>query len=468
MKKILLLMAIALCAGVAAQAVTDGQSYATINGIGVKNLWMLDRVHAGDAFTSLDACHSNARTAVLCNGVVYVARSEAKTVVPTPGDTIQQSVIYRFDAATGKQLPDLDVTLNGEPYLRGGLLSITSIGKDNFGHLWVAPLTSEARATVPVYMVDAESGALTLVTSMDKGESLYRTDYLDVVGDLTLENAECNIMTVAGSTADPGNPTVYRWHNDRGGDIDTWEGGFAGDPYMDFTEYYPAEKVGFSLAPIVKMLLGTDEETLYSGEYFYIDCFDGAPVLYASDGTVVDSFENVPEELWPTRAAANGMNEFSIDDHHFLAYVKADMHGDGNGCQINVCELGEGDMLETMTKYWQLPADSLGKINDAGSRVHSISIEKGIDSEGNEEVTLLTFKSFNGMGVYKIGKGVNTTPQVTGDVNCDGNITAADVTSLYNFILNGDTTHAATSDVNNDGSITAGDVTAVYNLLLGN
>ena len=57
---------------------------------------------------------------------------------------------------------------------------------------------------------------------------------------------------------------------------------------------------------------------------------------------------------------------------------------------------------------------------------------------------------------------------IVGDVNCDGSINAADVTALYNYILNGDETYLSTSDVNNDGAVNAGDVTAVYNIILGN
>ena len=52
------------------------------------------------------------------------------------------------------------------------------------------------------------------------------------------------------------------------------------------------------------------------------------------------------------------------------------------------------------------------------------------------------------------------------DVNEDGAVNAADITAIYNYILNGDDTYAATSDVNGDGAINAGDVTAVYNFIL--
>ncbi len=470
MKKFLLSAVTAVVAALSCWAVTDGQQYASVNGINVKNLWMLDRVHANQAYLASPIAHTNARTATMTGGIVYVSRSQEKQlVIPNSSggnDTIMQGVIHCFDVLTGNPVRDLDLTLNGEPY--SVFLGNTSIGCDNFGHIWVAPMTSATAAFIPIYMVDIESGAMTLVTNMDKGDVLARTDYLDVVGDLTLEQAQCNIMTVGHNSNNPGLPTVYRWHNEMGGDIDTWEGGFGGDPYMEFTNFYPQARIGFAMAPVVKMLLGSDDDTLYSGEYFYIDGSDEGPVLYSVDGDVIDSFENVPEDLRQRSFTANGMTEFTLEGRHFFSYVRSDMNNDGNGCQINVCELGDGDMLETMTKYWQLPADSVGKINDSGLRVHCIVTEKGVDSEGNEEITLLTFKAFNGMGVYKIGKGV--TPDdggVTGDVNGDGVCNSADVTALYQFILNNDSSKIVNGDQNADGNINSADVTAVYKIILG-
>ena len=52
------------------------------------------------------------------------------------------------------------------------------------------------------------------------------------------------------------------------------------------------------------------------------------------------------------------------------------------------------------------------------------------------------------------------------DVNCDGEVTAADVTALYDYLLNNDLTYVASSDVTGDGQITAADITAIYNVLL--
>ena len=56
---------------------------------------------------------------------------------------------------------------------------------------------------------------------------------------------------------------------------------------------------------------------------------------------------------------------------------------------------------------------------------------------------------------------------VPGDVNGDGNVTSADVTAIYNLLLNNDDSAIVNGDQNGDGDITAADVTSVYNFLLG-
>lgn len=441
-------------------AITDGQTYPAVNDIKIVNQWIFDRVHCGTDYTSNDICNQRARTATMDQGIIYVARSEEKLVV-VGNDSIMQSVIHRFSAADGSQLEDLPLTLDGAPYSR--FLGVASIGKDSFHHIWVAPMTSNVQQYVPVYMVDTETGEMTLIVEMDKGDALQRTDYLDVMGDITLEQAECNIMTVAGSTADPGFPTIYRMHADQGGE---WEGGFEGDPYMDIINFYPETKTGFSLAPVIKMIEGPDEESRYSGEFFYIDCFDTAPVVYDYSGSVIDSFEDTDPELWP-QATPNGCIEFKLEGRDFLVYVNADMNGNGHGCQANICELGEGQSLGGMTKYWKIPADSLGKVNDSGLRVHCFAVEYGVDSEGYEEVTLLTFKAYNGMAVYKIGRNVSSEqpqPSVVGDVNGDGEVNIADVNAVIDMILSGKTVDSG--DVNDDGEVNIADVNTVIDLIL--
>lgn len=54
-----------------------------------------------------------------------------------------------------------------------------------------------------------------------------------------------------------------------------------------------------------------------------------------------------------------------------------------------------------------------------------------------------------------------------GDVNGDGEVTSADITALYDFLLNSDSGALLNGDQNGDGLITSSDITAVYDILLG-
>ena len=57
---------------------------------------------------------------------------------------------------------------------------------------------------------------------------------------------------------------------------------------------------------------------------------------------------------------------------------------------------------------------------------------------------------------------------IPGDVDGDGEVTAADITVLYNYLLNNDSSALVNADQDGDGEITAGDITLIYNILLGN
>ena len=74
----------------------------------------------------------------------------------------------------------------------------------------------------------------------------------------------------------------------------------------------------------------------------------------------------------------------------------------------------------------------------------------------------------NGGRLYHVKFICGAGTAIPGDVNGDGNVTAADVTALYDVMLNNDYSHIVNGDQTGDGEITAADVTAVYNILLGN
>lgn len=454
MKKFLLTAALALVAFASAFAVTDGQTYEPVNGIKIVNSWILDRFHTPTVFPKAEYCNTRARTAVMNNGVIYIARSEVKAAVVAPGDTVAQSVIYRLDAKTGAELPSLDVTLDGKPY--GGSLAVNSIGRDNFGHVWVMPY-SEKKAEVPVYTLNVETGELTLVTTLSKGDKIARTDYYDVIGDITREKAECNIMAAAALAA-----TIYRWHADQG--AEEFEGGFEGDISLEITSFFPETVTLWGYAPVVKMCYDPASETPYAGELFYIDGFNSVPALYDVTGSLIDSFEAVDKALYP-EAGTNGVAEFTLDGRNFMVYSIAQYSGTGHGCQANIVELGEGMSLGGMTKYWQIPADSLGQTSDGGTRVHSFNVEY---NDAQDVVTLFDFKCYNGMAVYQIGKNVGggEEPGTKGDINADGVVNVSDVTALINKILGTATYADATCDINADGVVNVSDVTALINIIL--
>ena len=461
MKKSLLLIMLMLSAATAAWAVTDGVNYEPVNGINIVNMWIQDRAHTPDVWPNMPYCNTSARTAVMKDGYIYIARSNANTVIQGT-DTLSQSVIYKVDATNGELIKELPLTLNGAVY-GGATLSSNTVGMDNYGHLYMAPFSSNLAQVQPVYMVDKETGEITLMGELDKGDALQRCDYIDVMGDITREEDECNIMSVGASSE-----YIYRWHADQGGD---WEGGFDGDSYLAILEFYPETVTQWGYAPVAKMVL--EEEGNYSGELFYIDGFSTAPILYDVTGTMVDNFENVDPAFWPMDVGANGVCEFTLDGRNFIVYVAAQYTGVdettmvNKACQVYICELGEGMSLGGMQRYWMVP-DELGAVSDGGTRVQSMNVEYGVDDEGNEEVTLFIYKCYNGMAVYKIGSNVGSVtppePGVKGDVNGDGEVNFAAVNAIIDMILSGNS--EPNGDVNEDTEVNIADVNAVIDIIL--
>ena len=449
---------------------TDGQTYEEINGFRCVNKWIISRVHSGElAYNALPVATNYARSAVMHDGVVYISVTGAKVV---PNDTILQSIVYKYSAEDGTYLGELPLTLNGEPFASPSQSSLqaTNIGVDNFGHIWLTGCSSEVNESCPFYLVDPETGALTLLATFKKGAYIARIDYFDVIGDITGEEAQCNIMAPGSNS-----PTVYAWHYDQGDSPEDWVGGFDGDPSMDILFFWPEEVTLWSYAPMIRQCLGMNPEApgYYNGDLFYVDAYTTAPILYDRTGTIQDCFDSnyVDPALFP-EYGANGVAEFHLDDRNFLVYAKAQYFGDGHGCQINLCEMGEGMTFEGMQKYWQLPADSLGHTSDSGIRLHCIQVEYDIDAQGEELIRLLTYKCQNGFGVYEISKNAgDPEPQgIPGDVNGDGSVDGTDLNILINIILGLDDSYNYNGRANVDGmrNIDGNDLNELITILLGN
>ena len=76
-------------------------------------------------------------------------------------------------------------------------------------------------------------------------------------------------------------------------------------------------------------------------------------------------------------------------------------------------------------------------------------------------MTLVSFSA----GAVNTNDYVIDEGSIKGDVNGDGSVSGADVTSLYNVLLN-NATVAGNADVNGDGTVNGSDVTALYTILL--
>ncbi len=110
-----------------------------------------------------------------------------------------------------------------------------------------------------------------------------------------------------------------------------------------------------------------------------------------------------------------------------------------------------------------LPIDQWIDVNDVSNypiQLSYIQITMG-KSTSDQQYTMLI------PGLEVIYSNAPVEKPIEGDVNVDRSVNAADVTALYNYILNGVVRYLGTSDVNDDGSINAADVTAVYMKILG-
>ena len=180
MKKSLLLFLVMAASWAASMwAITDGVTYEAVNGIRIQNLWIQDRAHTGEQWSSKPYCNTSARTAVMTDGYIYISRTNANTVIQGT-DTLSQSVVYKLNAATGEMVKGLPLTLDGAIY-GNSVLNANTVGVDNFGHLYISPYTSELATEQPVYLLDGETGELTLVARLEKGDALARCDYIDVM-----------------------------------------------------------------------------------------------------------------------------------------------------------------------------------------------------------------------------------------------------------------------------------------------
>lgn len=416
MKKLLLSASMLMLAGASAFAVTDGQTYESIDGFNCENLWVFDRFHAEEAYMGNPIASKNARTATTDGTTIYVGLS---------GET---ATIEKFDLKTGAYLGSLALTKGGEAF--SGTLAVNQVGFDEYGHFYAATYSanSEGNGQYEVYTVDLTTGAVTSVGDLFFDGGLGRIDYCDVIGDITGVEANATVMAV---TCAADNMNVFKWVREKGSD--EWMGGWTGQATFQAIEAgqtYPNGITGFSTGSVLKIV--RDGSKSGNVNMFYIDGFTSAPALYGSDGAMIDNISNadlkktdketgvttgtVPEPALGT----NGIAEGSVGKTNLMIYSEG-QYDAPHKCQAVITTVDENMSFESMKPLWIVPADGLGQTTD-GVRVHSLFCLPQEDGSA----LLLTFKCYNGMGVYKISKpgSVESNVAAAANITVNGNVIA--------------------------------------------
>ena len=432
MKKILLSASL-LMLSASAFAVTDGQTYEPKEGLTVENLWVFDRFHTLTEYEANPICNKAARTATTDGKVIYVGLS---------GDV---ATIEKFSVETGEYLGSLALTLNGEAF--AGTLAANSVGFDEYGHFYVATYAanSDGAGNYNVYLADLKTGALTSVGELLFDGGTGRVDYCDVIGDLTGKESNATVLAVSSDAA---NLNVFQWFLAKG--TTEWQGGWNGSTYQSVVGTYPKDQAGFSSASVCKMVRPSDDGKL---GLFYIDGFTTLPALYDNNATLVDSFENVDvikkdeegnvvsgtvvEPAIPT----NGIAESNVGGKNMIIYSEGQYDGT-HTCQAVITTVNDDMEFASMKQLWVVPADGLGQVSDGGVRFHGLDrIELPADANGKTAFLLVTFKCFNGLGVYKIaeegyGSVADNVVSAAATINVNGDVIAvsapAESIEVYN------------------------------------
>lgn len=426
MKKSLLLAAMA---GIALSSTAQGVDpavYEAKEGLELKNVWLMSlgnkengvAMDAWEKVKQLAANPGKATTATRVGDYIYIACSQAWVPMVdengNPFDGLDHfSHLVVLNANTGEIVKDLDLTLDGAKY--EGLIAANCIGHDDFGHVWITPYvsncydasTNEAKP-INLYMVDTETGAMTLVYGFEFDEiegptAGGRIDYCDVLGNLVGDEDGCSFMAVPNESA-----KAYIWVKYEG--TDEWDLTAEGSNVVVVKDTYPANQGAWNYSPMGAFV---HEEGNYEANFFWIDGHTTNPALYDITGELISSHathaaddnEETPGP-WagfiPDRQA-NGMRQFTLGGEEYLAYAMVFPDDSKMGGHVAIVKLDNNGGLEDATPLWTAPAARLGIAKGEGRFSHSIDVSPIMkDENGKEAVEIMIYKDMNGVGVYRL------------------------------------------------------------------
>lgn len=411
----------------------DPATYEAHDGYQLENLWMMsigngENGVAQQDWTNLTAKMGNvakATTAAILGDYVYISCSTAH--VPSIDENGQpfesltdNGHLLVLDRYTGAFVKDLALTVNGEPYY--GLLCANQVGHDDGGNLWVCgykdPIwndDTQSGKSMDLYVVDTETGAMTLVNAfaMDEVEGPSagkRVDYFDVMGDLVDMEKGAAFMAIPNDI-----PGVIAWVRYSG--TEEWDQTQEGCNVVICKETYPAGQTSWNYSPMGSFVRPF-EEYEDGSLMLWVDGHTTNPTLYDTTGELLSSFKDhagdAPTETEPEggpwanylpERQANGMRQFRLGETEFLAYAVQFPNDKDMGGHVAIVKLDVNLTLEQATPMWLAPEGKMGVRKGEGRFSHAIDVTDEItDANGKVARELLVFKDMNGVALYRIAE----------------------------------------------------------------
>lgn len=160
-------------------------------------------------------------------------------------------------------------------------------------------------------------------------------------------------------------------------------------------------------------------------------------------------------ELWVLRCGCNNLESLDLTGLNKLELLE--IYGCGFKGEVM------DDIINSLVTYNSLVGEiQIATYNIGSSSMTPIQVQEAREKGWNPRI----YAFYPEPGYVDYDGEWDTNVAVVGDVNGDGYVTAADVTAIYNYLLNNDASSLKNGDVNSDGNITSADVTSVYNILL--
>ncbi len=252
------------------------------------------------------------------------------------------------------------------------------------------------------------------------------------------------------------------------------EGNTASDSYLDISKYETIDEAGWNTSDIRNLYKYTEYENEECGwltlsNYGVIKA-DATQNWFTNGGTVRTGSDTwTAIDVFPGSASYfAGEGQFADWSDDFQTFFVT------NCMQVKQLSVNRGSSVYPLKMFiYECTLEDDGTLTSSETAVQTkqsttTNTKEVLASDELDPSKIYKVAIFNAFSkLYEIGFKTPLSTSVAGDVNGDGQVTSADITVLYNFLLSGDTNHMVNGDQNQDGEITASDVTFVYNILLG-